>query len=257
MKYKVRVLKMGEHYVPGPEVFWMSEWNAWETLYFWMVLVQGGGKTIVINTGLPEDLTLRNKFLNEFGGERCIMKASEEERPWKALKNVNVDPKEVDYVFITPLQDYTTSNIDIFKKAKICISRKGWIEEIVAPKFKFHVPRELRIPNKILFHLLTEAWDRLYLLEDEEEVLPGIKAFWVGVHHRSSIAISIDTDKGKVIASDCFFKYKNIEENIPIGVMESFEEYVKAYDRIRREADILLPLYDPEVLSRYPNGEIA
>jgi len=255
MSYEIRVFKMGEHYVPGPEVFWMSHWDRWETLYFWMVLIRGEGKNILINTGLPKDLTLRNQFLKNFAGEKCIMIATED--PKEALKKVGLDPEDINYVFLTPLQDYAVSNVDLFTKAKICISRRGWIEDVVAPRYELHVPRELRVPNKILIHLLTEAWNRVHLLEDEEEVLPGIRVFWAGVHHRSSIAICINTKKGRVIASDCFFKYENIEKNIPIGVMESFEEFIKTYSRIRKEADILLPLYDPEVLKRYPDGKIA
>ncbi len=40
MNHRVRVLKMGQCEVPGPEVYWMSHWQQWEMLYFWMVLVQ-------------------------------------------------------------------------------------------------------------------------------------------------------------------------------------------------------------------------
>ena len=49
----------------------------------------------------------------------------------------------------------------------------------------------------------------------------------------------------------------NIEENIPLGINESLEECLAAYNRIRREADIVVPLYDPEVLVRHPRGIIA
>ena len=35
MTYEIQVLKMGQCEVPGPEVYWMSAWDTWETLYFW------------------------------------------------------------------------------------------------------------------------------------------------------------------------------------------------------------------------------
>ena len=73
----------------------------------------------------------------------------------------------------------------------------------------------------------------------------GLPAFSTGVHRRSSMAYAIETDPPPVIASDCFFKYLNIVESIPLGIMESLEECVRAYTRIKQEADILLPLYDP------------
>ena len=59
------------------------------------------------------------------------------------------------------------------------------------------------------------------------------------------MAYAIETARGTVITSDCFFKYRNIVEMIPLGIMESLEECMHAYSRIKREADILLPLYDP------------
>ncbi len=44
MQYEIQFLKMGQCEVPGPEVYWMSNWNTWETLNFWMVLIRGGDK---------------------------------------------------------------------------------------------------------------------------------------------------------------------------------------------------------------------
>ena len=37
MTYDIQVLKMGQCEVPGPEVYWISGWDTWETLHFWMV----------------------------------------------------------------------------------------------------------------------------------------------------------------------------------------------------------------------------
>lgn len=50
MNYEVQVLKMGQCEVAGPEVYWMSHWNEWVRLCFWMVVIRGGGKTLIINT---------------------------------------------------------------------------------------------------------------------------------------------------------------------------------------------------------------
>ena len=51
MNYEIQALKMGQCEVPGPEVYWMSGWEKWELLCFWMMVIRGGGKTIIINTG--------------------------------------------------------------------------------------------------------------------------------------------------------------------------------------------------------------
>ena len=52
--YKIQLLKMGQCDVAGPEVYWMSHWNDWVQLYFWMVVIRGNGKTAIINTGPPD-----------------------------------------------------------------------------------------------------------------------------------------------------------------------------------------------------------
>ena len=100
--------------------------------------------------------------------------------------------------------------VPAFRTATIGISRRGWIEDVQAPYYHLHVPRHLRIPPEVNQYLQNEGWEKMRLLGDEEEIQPGIRVFWSGVHHRSSMAIAIDTSKGTVIITDSFFKYINI-----------------------------------------------
>jgi hypothetical protein len=81
MAYDLQVLKMGQCEVPGPEVYWMSHWNSWEMLYFWMVLLRGNGKNIIINTGPPPDLSPLNKVWSEAVDPRSQFVRRPEERP--------------------------------------------------------------------------------------------------------------------------------------------------------------------------------
>jgi|SRR5579884_3584602 glyoxylase-like metal-dependent hydrolase (beta-lactamase superfamily II) len=257
-QYKLHIIKMGQCEVPGPEVYWMSRWCDWETLYFYMILVRGPGVTAVINTGPPADLAELNKLWRAFAGERCQMQRTESECPEKALAVLGCKPEDVTHVFITPLVCYADANLPLFSQARsIFLSRRGWIEDYAAPTSPQHVPRHIFMPDDVAVYLITKAFDRLHFIDDEEEVLPGIRLFWTGVHHRSSMAISIPTLAGRVVVSDCFFKYGNMERNHPIGISESLAEWHRAYARIRREADLVLPLYDPEVLQRHPGGTIG
>jgi hypothetical protein len=106
-------------------------------------------------------------------------------------------------------------------------------------------------------YLQFESPQKLRLLNDEDEIIAGLRAWWSGVHHRSSMAYAIDTAKGTVIVTDSFFKYGNVEEMIPLGIMESMEECFATYARLTREGTILVPIYDPEVLERFPSGIVA
>jgi glyoxylase-like metal-dependent hydrolase (beta-lactamase superfamily II) len=118
MNYDVQVLKMGQCQVPGPEVYWMSHWDTWETLYFWMVVIRGGGKNVIINTGPPKDLTALNAVWKEAIDERSQMVRQEEERPDKALARIGLKPEDINYVLLTPLQAYATGNIPLFTSTR-------------------------------------------------------------------------------------------------------------------------------------------
>ena len=80
----------------------------------------------------------------------------------------------------------------------------------------------------------------LRLLSDEEEVCPGIRTFWAGVHHRSSIAICIETKKGNALITDSFFKYGNLEGGYYLGVMESMMEADATWKRIKQESSLIV-----------------
>ncbi|MCM3870603.1 MAG: hypothetical protein ND895_07925 [Pyrinomonadaceae bacterium] len=255
--YQIQLLKMGQCDVMGPEVYWMSHWNDWVQLYFWMVVIRGNGKTAVINTGPPADLTELNQRWSSGFGERGKLARDESERPVAALASLGIKPEDVDYVLITPIQIYATANIQLFRNAQVCISKRGWIEDFHAEKFPMHVPRKLRISDETLQYLMFEGQEKVRLLEDEDEILPGLRCFWAGVHHRSSMCYVIETEKGRVAISDCLFKYGNFEDGEPLGIQESLEEYYVTRERIRRESEIFIPLYEPDVLKRFPGGRIG
>ena len=136
------------------------------------------------------------------------------------------------------------------------MSRRGWIEDIVARLPFLHVPRSLCISDDVLKYLMFEACDRVRLLEDEAEICPGITAWWAGTHHRSSVVYSVATERGAVMIGDCAFKYSNLT-GTPLGIAESLAEGDKAYRRIQAEAAEFIPLYDPEVLRKYPSGIVS
>ncbi len=258
MKYSVQAFNAGTFWVPGPEVYWMENWNQREEMNIILYLIRGGGETILINTGPPQDLTILNQAWQDFFGypEAQIVRSAEQS-PQNILRSQGLTPEDITTVIVTPLQAYATANIHLFRNAKICISRRGWIEDFQAPFYHLHVPRHLRIPPEVNHYLQNEGWEKVQLLADEEEILPGIRAFWAGVHHRSSLAVCIDTEPGTVILTDSFFKYGNIENNRYLGVMESMMEADATWNRIRREGKIVASIYDPEVFRRYPNGVLA
>ena len=256
MAYSVQVLQVGRQELLGACIYYMERFDVWERFIFTIVVIQGEGKTLVINSGLPEDLTVLDPYWKIWPGERKI-EVNETEKPLNALKKIGVNPVEVDHLIISPLIYYATSNIDLFPRAQICLLKRGWVDFHAPAHRCFDQFRPLFIPDHILRHLVTEAWPRVRLLEDEDEVIPGIRTFFAGVHHRSSMGVCIETARGKAIFSDSFFKFRNVEENIPVGYIENLEEAYSTYERVRKESKLLIPAFDPEIFVRYPGGVIA
>jgi hypothetical protein len=256
--YTVDVVRVAAIDVPGPEVWWMAAWDRWETLHLWMAVIRGHGRTILVNTGPPADLGPYNAVWREFAGhDRGAMRVTADDRPAARLQGLGVAPDSVTDILLTPLQAYTTGNLALFRNARLWFSRRGWIEDVVAPVRKRHLPTMFYMPPDVLDHVLTEAWDRVQLLPDEPTIInEGISAQWVGVHHRASMAYTVATRSGRVTMTDAFFKYGNFEGPHPLGIQESLAEFHDAVDLVARTSDIVIPLYDPDVLNRFPTGRV-
>jgi hypothetical protein len=251
------MLRTGTVEVPYPEVYWMERFQEWTTLEFQMAVVQGGGRMAVVNTGFPEDISGISQAWRDYLGERAALRRPDAWKTAAALRSAGVDPSSIDLVLLTPLQLYTTGNLRLFPKARICVSRRGWIEDIIAPTYPHHVPRAGCISDEDLRWLLGDNQANFQLLEDVEEVLPGLVCRWAGVHHRSSMLVEVQTARGLAILSDCAFHFANVEELRPLGIAESIIEAHCVYRDIRARARHFIPLYEPKIHERYPGGIVA
>ena len=255
MSYTVTCLPVGHSEIPGPELFWMTAWDEWFPLTFQVILVTGPGVIALINTGPAENLEPMNTGWAAFLGERAVMTRHAGEFIIDQLSAHGIAPDDVTHVILTPLQLYSVSNVLRFPNARICMSRRGWVHFHSVHEHP-HDDRATSIPPEILVELVTSAWPRITLLDDEDQIAPGLRTWWTGGHHRASIAVEIDTDVGTVVASDAFFYLENVTRNRPIGICENIYEAMRAHGRASRAA-IVLPLYDPKNFERFPDGVVA
>lgn len=254
--FTVRVLRGGGEYGPAVSLARNQRLGEFAELYYYLVLIRNSKTTILMNTGMPEDFSAFESFIKEWHPS-CRLFRKDDERPAQALALAGVEPEQVDTVILTPLTVYTTGNVSQFSRATFAVSRKGWIDFWAPDTHAPRLPPDIGMARASREYLAGEAFNRVRLLDDEDAICPGVRCFWTGGHHMSSVAVAVDTAKGTVIAGDCFFTYDNLDRNVPIGWAENMHEIYTAYARIREEADIALPLYDPQVLSRFPDGVIA
>ncbi len=257
--YKITALKMGAANVPAAEVYWMTKLVGWEMLTFWAFFIEGGNKKILLNTGFPRDYSALKKLwttwalsaMNEPGHDPVI-----EEKNWivNALAGINVRPGEITDVIVTPITSYATGGLDQFDKATLWLSRRGWLDFHAPDPEIPQLPRNILFPDHVIRYLVeAENAARIKLMPDtEKEILPGISTWFCGGHHRSSMAVKVKTQQGVAGLTDAVFKYRNYEENIPLGLSESLEEHYRLFAKLKREVDFILPLYDPELENKYP-----
>jgi hypothetical protein len=103
------MLPVGEGDVPGPELFWMSDWDRWYTMVFQIGVLRAPGVCCLVNTGPADDLGPMNDVWAEVLGERARMRRADGLRITEQLARIGIDPMEVTHVILTPLQIRTRS----------------------------------------------------------------------------------------------------------------------------------------------------
>jgi len=260
MTYGVRVLSVGTSKIDGPDVFWRQRQGEILPLAFNVTLITGGGIVALVNTSPPDDdhevragfPTMR--YLHDAPAGDLVR--GPDEHIDGALAKIGLTVDDITHVLLTPLELYTTGTLDRFRRAQICLSKQGWIHFHTTHEH-FHDSRWRSFPRHVLVDLVTDSWDRVRLLEDEDEVAPGLRTWWSGAHHRESIVVEVDTAVGTVAISDSFFYYENVEDGQLLGLCENMYEALACNARVLRDAQHIVPIHDPRVFDRYPDGVIA
>lgn len=255
-QHEIRLFDVGRSEIPGPELFWMTDFDKWYELCFTVALIRGGDSLILVNTGPAQDLSPMNEGWRSFLGERAAMREQPGMFLLDQLHAAGVEPEDITHVVLTPLQLYTISNLLAFPHAQICISARGW-DHFFSGRAVLHDTRHTSIPDHILIPLVTTERDRVRLLAQEDEIVPGVRSWWSGVHHRASLNLDVDTALGVVAISDSYFWLENIERDHPIGINENLEESFRTAERVRATADVVIPLYDPKTFERFPGGVVT
>lgn len=254
MEYKIQIFRNGATKAPGPEMFYLQDWDKEYTLYTYFFVLRGGGHTMLVDTGCGDIEEINRMLQKEFAG-KISFDLPPEETTQSILKRAGIDPAQVDHVFLSHLHHDHASNVDLFPNAKIVLSKKGWLE--YAKKERPYFYGEALFPARPIRYIACQPAEKLILIDEEREVLPGITCFWVGGHTPCCMAVQVNTTQGRVVfTSDVAFFERNVTEEHPIGMFYSLWECHEAYRQIKLRADIIVTSHDPGVLARFPKGEI-
>ncbi|GAI85193.1 unnamed protein product, partial [marine sediment metagenome] len=150
------IYKNGETTAPGPEIYFMKEWDKKYLLYTYVFIIRGNGKTMLVDTGCGDIEPINKMLLEEFGGT-ITFNLPEDETINAIIKKANIDPNKVDFVFISHLHHDHASNIHLFPNAKIVISKRGWLEYMKKERPYYY--------NDILFPINTIKLTASFMIE--------------------------------------------------------------------------------------------
>ena len=162
---KIKYCKLAELMVPGPEIFYMHEFEAWMPIAFNIFYIRHNGLNILINSGLPNDTSILERFWLERDKRAKLHKFASVDQ---ALALFGLQPDSIDYILITPLVAYSTGNIGMFNRSKVVIYREGLID-FIAPSVKrgsfSALPDDIVFPGNTLCWLMSQR-QNLLLVED-------------------------------------------------------------------------------------------
>ena len=212
--------------------------------------IKGVSVPIIVDTGLPKGLFLDYGYPESPKPEWDLI---------KHLDRLNVKASDVGYVIHTHLHMDHCGQDDLFPNARIVVQRKE-LQAAAVPMIPIGMSEKgkawynLCYDRKIVSKFVGEFWDRLIILEGDQEIVSGVKCVLVGGHTPGSHAIYVQTDEGTaIITGDVAYRYDNIEKDIPVGFYYNLEDEIRALARFRRDGKFTLAGHDPKILERYPN----
>jgi len=207
-----------------------------------VIWILRGVTTVVVDTSVPT-----GQRASEFIGE--VLERTPNQEPRNALHLAGVDPADVEIVILTHLHWDHAGNCDLFPQATVLVQDaelryaispgRFFRKAFLAPQSGWGIPPYL-VPN-------------LATVPGERALLPGLRVIPAPGHTPGSQGVIVDTEHGTFcIAGDAISTYENIDRDLPPGYHVDVDASMDSMDRLRANADHLLPSHDYGVFTDGP-----
>lgn len=212
-------------------------------------LIEGADRVTLVDTGLgdvEEVATMQSRYGVEFVAER-----NAGQDLITGLADHGVEPGDVDTVILTHLHFDHVGNNHLFPNARFIVQRDEIPQAVTPPKFCMFYYPEYR-------YKVLEVADRLDVIEGDLQIDPDIELLKIGGHTPGCMVVMVKTSIGRVcLTSDVMYNYRNLELNWPMGSFWDLRELMRGYQRLRTEADVIVPEHDWQFLEEFPQGVIG
>lgn len=206
-------------------------------IYCW--LIKGGEKNILIDTGEMHPVQSAERE-ESIGGKIYTFE--------EGLSKYGLTPDDIDIVIHTHLHN------DHCENDYKCTNARFYIHARELDTIRKYHPLDFRYVEDFIYEI--DENKQIEIVQEDMELLPGIKLMHTPIHTPGGMTILIQTAKGcAAITGFCVIR-ENFEPPVQIKAMEmevippgtNINTY-EAYDtmlHIKQIADIILPLHEPE-----------
>jgi glyoxylase-like metal-dependent hydrolase (beta-lactamase superfamily II) len=171
------------------------------------------------------------------------------------LAEIGVAADTVDWVTVSHLHWDHAGGTSRFPRARFVMQRRELASAAVDVPGNPFLAQGFRIDETL--DAIRLAWDgRLELVDgDVEGFLPGVDLYLTPGHTAGTMTVCLATRKGRVCySSDAVYLYRNLEENLPLGIAGFPSEASASYQKIRRvlRGGRLVPGHDAAIFDAAP-----
>lgn len=212
-------------------------------------LIEGCDQTILIDTGLG-DIDEVSAMQSRYGVDFVASRTADQDLV-AGLARHGVRPKDVDVVVLTHLHFDHVGNNELFVNAEFIVQQDELPQALTPPSFcMFYYPEYA--------YKIEAVRDRLRIIDGEYALNDSVRVLKIGGHTPGCMVVMVKTGAGTVcLTSDVMYNYKNLELNWPMGSFWDLPDLMTGYDRLHREADIIIPEHDWKFRELYPSGTIG
>ena len=225
----------------GAFVRWLSDWDKQipRTYFYW--LVRKHDVNVLIDCGCRPD----QAETAELPGYVT---------PWEMLGRLRLSTDDIGHLVLTHLHWDHAGALAFFPKAHIWVHHAEyhfWLEDPVARKPPFEL-----VSDRLCLDRLAElkGTERLTIVEQDSELLPGIRGIFAPGHTPGLMAVGVNTAQGQaVLGSDCGHMFANYADEWPSSLITDLPAWLRSFEKLKALAasKLLFPGHDPLMAGQY------
>ena len=228
-EYTIHPLVVGLNETDQGVMTYLRDYGKRIFLPIYVFYLQGGEKNILVDTGLEQFM------IPEGAEEECGFKILEFE---DALASVNLEPENIDMIIHTHLHN------DHCENDYKCVNAEVYVQKT---EFEF-----MQNPHPVDHRYYSDVLDdvKVVLVDGDTHIAEGIDVIFSPGHSVGGQSVAVNTSQGKAVITGFCCNDKNFPSTGPAIAPGVHIDLTEAYDsiqKIKKTADILLPLHDISV----------